>query len=98
MILDINVLHIMVFLAFILGLANSFVFVPANTILQEKTTDEVRGKIYGFLNSIIGALSLVPIIIVGGLSDLIGVGFVITGIGISILLAGIFWIYITRNK
>lgn len=96
-VLDINILHIMIFLAFILGLANSFVFVPANTILQEKTTDEVRGKIYGFLNSIIGAFSLIPIILVGGLSDLIGVGAVITGIGISILMSGIFWIYVNKQ-
>ncbi len=54
-VVEINILHIMVFLAFVLGVANSFVFVPANTILQEKTTEEIRGKIYGFLNSIIGA-------------------------------------------
>lgn len=97
-ILKINILHIMVFLAFILGIANSFVFVPANTILQEKTTDEVRGKIYGFLNSLVGILSLVPIIIVGGLSDLIGVGSVITGIGVSLLVMGMAWAFIIRKK
>lgn len=85
-ILDINILHIMVVLAFILGLANSFVFVPANTILQEKTSDEFRGKIYGLLNSVVGVLSLLPIIIVGGLSDIIGVGAVLYGIGISLVL------------
>lgn len=88
-ILLINILHIMVVLAFILGIANSFVFVPANTLIQEKTTDEFRGKIYGFLNTIVGALSLFPIIVVGGLSDIIGVGTVISGIGISLLLLGI---------
>lgn len=96
-ILDINIIHIMIVLAFIMGVANSFVFVPANTIIQEKTTDKVRGKVYGFLNSIIGILSLIPIIVVGGLSDLIGVGSVITGIGISILFLGIVWIYINKN-
>ena len=95
-IFEINILHIMVVLAFVLGVANSFVFVPANTILQEKTTDQVRGKIYGFLNSIVGALSLLPIIIVGGLSDLIGVGVVITGIGVSLLIVGIIWIVKTK--
>ncbi len=95
--LQINILHIMMVLAFILGLANSFVFVPANTILQEKTTEEVRGKIYGFLNSIVGILSLFPIIIVGSLSDLIGVGVVITGIGISLLLLGIIWVVSVRG-
>lgn len=87
--LDITILHIMTVLAFILGFANALVFVPANTILQERTADEVRGKIYGFLNSIVGLFSLVPVIIVGGLSDLIGVGNVISGIGVSILLLGI---------
>jgi len=83
---DITILHIMSFLAFILGFANSLVFVPANTLLQEKTTDEFRGKVYGMLNTIIGVFSLVPILIVGGLSDLIGVGNVVIWIGISIIL------------
>jgi MFS family permease len=86
--LDVTILHIMAFLAFVLGAANSLIFVPANTIIQEKTTDEFRGKIYGLLNSIAGAFSLVPIIIVGGLSDLVGVGNVVTGIGVGIILFG----------
>lgn len=95
-ILKINILHIMFVLAFIMGVANSFVFVPANTILQEKTTDEIRGKIYGFLNSIVGILSLIPIILAGSLSDLIGVGTVITAIGASLLLLGVTWIFLSR--
>ena len=86
--LSIDILHIMTVLAFILGLSNAFVFVPANTIIQEQTTEEFRGKIYGFLNTMVGVLSLIPIIIVGGLSDLIGVSSVITGIGISLFLMG----------
>lgn len=88
-ILDINILHFMVVVAFILGIANSFVFVPANTILQEKTSETIRGKTYGFLNTLVGVLSFVPIIVVGGLSDLIGVSAVIVGIGICLLLIGI---------
>jgi MFS family permease len=90
----ITVFHIMAALAFLLGIANSFVFVPANTRLQEHTSDEIRGKIYGFLNTFIGVLSLVPIILVGGLSDLIGVGNVIIGIGISLLIIGFMHIYL----
>jgi MFS family permease len=85
---DITTLHVMGVIAFILGIANSFVFVPANTLLQEKTPEELRGKIYGFMSSAIGILSLLPIIIVGGLSDLIGVGSVLTGIGATLLLLG----------
>lgn len=87
-IFTIDILHIMIFLAFVLGIANALVFVPSNTILQEKTTDSFRGKIYGTLNAMVGAVSLFPIIIVGGFADLIGVGRVLTGLGLSILLFG----------
>ncbi len=87
--LTITNIHILIFLAFVLGVANALVFVPSNTILQEQTADEFRGKIYGGLNSIVGIFSLVPIIAVGGLSDLIGVGRVIIGIGISLVMLGI---------
>lgn len=84
-ILSINIMHIMVFLAFILGIANALIFVPSHTILQEETSDEVRGKIYGVLNTMVGLFSLFPIILVGGLADLFGVGAVLTGIGAGIL-------------
>lgn len=87
-ILDITNIHLLVALAFLLGLANAFVFVPSNTILQENTTDESRGKIYGVLNAIVGLFSLVPIIIVGGLSDIVGVDKVIVGIGVSLIVMG----------
>jgi MFS family permease len=96
--LQIDILHIIIVIAFALGLANAFVFVTANTILQEQTTDDVRGKLYGFLNSTVGLLSLVPIIAAGGLSDLIGVGAVITGLGISLLILGAVWLYQLRNS
>ncbi len=87
-IFDITILHIIAVLAFLLGIANSLIFVPANTLIQEKTTDEFRGKIYGFLNAIIGAIALVPILLVGGLADLIGVAWVIGGLGVCLLVFG----------
>ena len=87
--LAITPLHILIFLAFLIGLANAFVFVPGNTILQERTSDNVRGRIYGVLNTSVGIFSLLPIIIVGSLSDIIGVGRVIVGIGIVLLLIGV---------
>lgn len=88
-IFTINILHIMVVLAFFMGVANSFIFVPSNTILQEQTSPEFRGKVYGALNTMIGFLSLVPIIVVGGLADLVGIKAVITGIGIFLIGLGV---------
>lgn len=84
--LEINILHIMVVLAFALGFAMAFVFIPANTILQEETSDEIRGKIYGVSNSFVGAISILPVVLVGGFADLFGVKSVITGLGITVIL------------
>lgn len=77
-------------LAFILGIANALVFVPSNTILQEETSEEFRGKIYGFLNSFIGVVSLIPIIIVGGLADLFGIVQVLMGVSAILLMIGLY--------
>lgn len=85
----INILHIVIFLAFVLGVANALVFVPSNTILQEKATNRQRGKIYGTLNALSGICSLLPIIMVGSLADLLGVSSVLTGIGVILLIIGI---------
>ncbi len=98
MFLQINVLHIMIFLAFIIGFATAFVFVPANTILQEETSDESRGKIYGLLNSLVGVLSFVPVVAVGGLADIIGVKAVISAIGLIVLVVAGIRIFITDRK
>lgn len=85
----IDILHIMIFLAFILGIGSALIFVPSNTILQEKTLNRERGKVYGTLNALSGICSLLPIIMVGGLADLFGVSKVLTGIGITLLTLGI---------
>lgn len=94
----INILHMLVVLAFFLGLANSFVFVPSNTILQEETSDEFRGKVYGVLNTMVGFFSLLPIILVGGLADLIGTKSVITGIGGIVIFIGILNYIFSKKK
>lgn len=85
-IFDITIMHFMMFLAFLLGIANALVFVPSNTTLQEETSEEIRGKVYGALNSLIGIISLAPVIIVGSLSDVFGVAQVLSGIGIFLFL------------
>jgi MFS family permease len=95
--LRINMIHIMVVLAFILGIATSFVFVPANTVLQEETSDQARGKVYGVLNSLIGIMSIIPVVVVGGLADLIGVKAVITGTGLVVIIIAVIRIIMDRD-
>ena len=88
-IVDINNVHIMLFLSVLIGFAFSLVFVPSNTILQEETTDRQRGKIYGSLNSLVGIVSIIPVLGVGLLADIFGVSKVITAIGLIIIFMSI---------
>ncbi|MBI4097608.1 MAG: MFS transporter [Candidatus Levybacteria bacterium] len=83
--MSINSIHIMLIMAVMLGFAFSLVFVPSTTILQEETSDRQRGKVYGSLNTLIGVVSIAPILGVGALADFIGVEKVISGIGLSII-------------
>ncbi len=92
--LQITHTDIIILLSFFLGIANAFVFIPSNTLLQEKTTDEIRGRVYGILNTFVGIFSFIPIILVGSFSDLIGVGRVLLGIGISFIILGFVRIFI----
>ncbi|MBI4078708.1 MAG: MFS transporter [Candidatus Levybacteria bacterium] len=85
-------------LSFMLGIANAFVFVPSNTILQEETAEEIRGKVYGALNALVGIFSLIPILIVGVLADFFGVTAVLVVIGILILLFGVIRVLLHRGR
>ncbi len=92
-VVDINILHIVVLLAFIVGFANSLVFIPSNATLQIETNEKMRGRIYGFLNALTGAVSFIPVIIAGGIADIIGVAGVMTGLGIILVFLSVMFYF-----
>lgn len=77
-------------LAFIAGFANAFIYVPSQTFIQEVVPEESRSKIFGLLFALIGAFSLIPVVISGGIADVFGVQTVLVAIGILIIGMGIF--------
>jgi len=90
--MTITILHLMIILAFIMGIAISLIFVPSNTIIQEQTSDEVRGKIYGTLNTLVSLCSILPVVVIGSLADVFGVKAVLVS-----LAGGIFIIAFIRS-
>ncbi len=60
--------------AFLIGLSFSFTQVPAQTILQERTPGDLRGRVFATQLTMAFVVSVVPLIFVGGLADLLGVG------------------------
>lgn len=94
--LDINILHIIVALAFIIGFAISLVFIPSNATIQIETSEAMRGRVYGLLSSLIGAVSFLPVILAGGLADLLGVGAVITGVGVLMIMLSAYYLFLIK--
>lgn len=75
-------------LAFLLGFSTVAVIIPSQTVLQEYTPENKRGKIFSVLAVFMAAFSSLPVIIAGGLSDLIGVKPVMMLVGVVLLLLG----------
>jgi MFS family permease len=59
--------------AFVFGVSYSFITVPAMTLLQEELPDDIRGRVFGVLNTLVSIFSFVPLIIVGPIADLFGI-------------------------
>jgi MFS family permease len=79
--------------AAVLGVCNAFVLVPAQTMLQERSHEEVRARVYATFFTISNSVSFVPIFFAAASADLFGVVQVLTvvallvgGLGVSSLL------------
>lgn len=76
-------------LFFLLGVGNSMLDVPANSLLQSVTGGNMRGRVYGLLTAAVGGIGMLPIVATGFLADAIGVGKVIFALGVAITLYGV---------
>lgn len=95
-IIHINILHIIVLMAFITGFGFSFVFIPSNSTIQIETSEEMRGRMYGLLSSLTGAVSFLPVILAGGLADVLGVGAVIAAVGVLMIALSIYYLFLVK--
>jgi MFS family permease len=71
------------------GFANALIFVPSQTVIQEIVPESSRAKLFGLLYALIGAVSLIPVIISGGVADVFGVQAVLLLIGCIIIILGL---------
>ncbi|MBX3029249.1 MAG: MFS transporter [Chloroflexi bacterium] len=73
----VTLLNVCVLVAFTAGVSYAYVAVPAQTALQEELPEDVRGRVFGVLNTLVSLASFLPIILVGPLADEIGPAIVI---------------------
>jgi MFS family permease len=77
-------------LAAILGICNALVLVPAQTILQERSHEHIRARVYATFFTITSVVSFVPIFFAAAAADLIGVVRVLAGVAILLIVVGSF--------
>ena len=73
----------------ILGLGAALIAVPMQTLIQEKTPESLRGKVFGFQNNAVNIAVAVPLIVAGPLTDRFGLQPVLWGMSILVAVAGI---------
>jgi MFS family permease len=76
-------------IAFVAGVAYAAVAIPAQTELQEEIPEEVRGRVFGILNTLVSVASFLPIIIVGPVSDTLGTAPVLLAAACLVGLSGV---------
>jgi MFS family permease len=74
-------------LAAILGICNALVLVPAQTILQERSHEHIRARVYATFFTITSVVSFIPIFFAAAAADIFGVVAVLAGV--AILLIGV---------
>jgi MFS family permease len=85
----VNNLLLGLFCAGILGLGASLIAVPMQTLIQERTPESMRGKVFGFQNNAVNIAVAIPLIIAGPLTDRFGLQPVLWGMSIIVTIAGI---------
>jgi MFS family permease len=74
--------------ATLFGCALGALLIPAFTVLQERTTPESRGRIFGGIFTVINAAVAIPLLLAGVISDVLGVDRVVAALGVLLLLLG----------
>jgi MFS family permease len=72
--------------AFPMGFFFALLSAPAQTVLHERAPAEIRGRVFGSQNATANAVSLLPLLLIGGNTDLVGVSWVLIMIAIVLLL------------
>jgi MFS family permease len=76
-------------LAVLAGFAFVAIIVPAQTLIQERALPDVRGRLFAVQMVLSNVASIVPLVALGELADLIGVGQALLLVGLVVVGAGV---------
>jgi MFS family permease len=86
------------FFAFPLGLSYALINAPAQTVLHERAPPEMRGRI--FTTQVVSAnfFSLLPLLVIGAITDLLGISLVLIFVALGVSVAGALNVRVARRS
>jgi MFS family permease len=75
-------------LAAILGVSNALILVPSQTILQERSHEHIRARVYATFFTVTSVVSFVPIFFAAAAADLFGVVAVLAVVAVLLAAVG----------
>ncbi len=84
-------------IAFVIGLAMALSTIPAQTLVFERTSEELRGRVLSLQQLIGGAAPIIPLLTLAPLADIFGTSTVMIGLGIVIVLVGALSVRLDRT-
>lgn len=92
------VLALMGILTLFLGLFNSFISVPAQTALQERSPQDIRARVFSAFYTVQNIIIIFPVVFAGLLADTFGYIQTVVGIGIVVMLIAGYGLYKSRHR
>lgn len=86
----INITYAAMVLLFLLGAANAMIDVPSNTAIQIHTPEDLRGRVYGVLNTMINGAAFLPVLFAGVIADIFSVPVLIILMGVLVFFTGFY--------
>jgi MFS family permease len=78
----------------LLGVCAALIGIPMQTVIQEKTPEEMRGKVFGLQNNLINIALSLPLALAGVIEAALGLSTVFIGLGMMVGIGGVITWYI----
>lgn len=92
------VLSVLGVLTLLLGLFNSFISVPAQTALQERTPEGIRARVFSAFYTVSNAILIIPVGLAGAMADFFGYQLTVGIIGAAVLAVAGLGLYRSRGR
>lgn len=84
-------------LTLLLGVFNSFISVPAQTALQERSPEQIRARVFSAFYTVSNAILIIPVVFAAALADTLGHVPTVIGIGVVVILVAGLGLYRSRG-